>query len=73
MSLIDLINSLYNVYTHFTKYDRIIFMCDQNQLKWGWSGNNFELYDRLENGKHAFANKCVNFVLLTNFVIKGGI
>ena len=48
-------------------------MCDQNQLKWGWSGNNFELYDRLENGKHAFANKCVNFVLLTNFVIKGGI
>ena len=48
-------------------------MCDQNQLKWGQSGKNFELYDRLENGKHDFANNHINYVLLTYFVIKGSI
>lgn len=48
-------------------------MCDKIQLKWGWSGKSFELCNRLENGKHDFANNHVISFLLTYFVRKGSI
>ena len=73
-NLIDLIYSILYIHIYiYTKYGRIIFMCDKIQLKWGWSGKSFELCNRLENGKHDFANNHVISFLLTYFVRKGSI